>query len=101
MDKGVINLVSYFNSVGLKTKMSCEGHWPEQPNKGMFWISFDKSVTELDICNFINKHSPSNYYIGYGWFVLRLINSEWKEWRYIAPNKEIAEIDYQQFLSNE
>ena len=50
MDKYVIPLVNYFNSQGLKTKMSCEGH--NKTNMSMFWISFTDSIQEQDIINF-------------------------------------------------
>ena len=46
MDEGVKALVEFFNKRGLTTHMSCEGHYPEKPSMSMFWISFDKSVTE-------------------------------------------------------
>ena len=44
-DVDVIPMVEYFNSVGLKTYMSCSGH-KDNPYMSMFWIEFDPSVTE-------------------------------------------------------
>ena len=50
-DVDVIPMVEYFNSVGLKTYMSCSGH-KDNPYMSMFWIEFDPSVTEQDIIDF-------------------------------------------------
>ena len=94
MDNGVINLVNYFNSIGLKTRMSCEGHYPELINMSLFWISFDQTVNQQDIENFMKTNSDMN-----GWFVQRLIPNYGLEWRYIAANKEVADIDYKIFVS--
>lgn len=95
MDKGVIDLVRYFNSIGLKTYMSCEGHWPERPNMAHFWISFDKEVSDESIMAFKDAHCNLN-----GWFVKMYINRiAGLEWRYFAANKEVAALDYKYFIS--
>lgn len=93
MDKGCINLVEYFNSQGLKTRMSCERHWfpsKDTPNMSLFWISFMPEVTDEQIIQFKLEHNYPN-----GWFVKRLIGAGWLEWRYIAVHKEIANLDYE------
>ena len=54
----VIPMVEYFNSHGLKTIMSCQGH--NQTNMSMFWIGFDSSVTEEDIIKFQRAHLDVN-----------------------------------------
>ncbi len=54
LDEGVVPMVKYFNEIGLKTKMSCSGH-PGTEMK-MFWIEFDRSVTEKDILEFQENH---------------------------------------------
>lgn len=54
-DADVIPMVEYFNSVGLKTYMSCSGH-KDNPYMSMFWIEFDPSVTEQDIIDFQRNH---------------------------------------------
>lgn len=100
MDNGVVDLVNYFNSIELKTRMSCEGHYPEQINMSLFWISFDKSVSQKDIEDFMKtKCDEYGSYLGHGWFVQRLIPNYGSEWRYVAANKEIANIDYKIFKS--
>ena len=57
-DPLVISMVEYFNSHGLKTIMSCQGH--NQTNMSMFWIGFDSSVTEEDIIKFQRAHLDVN-----------------------------------------
>ena len=57
-DPLVIPMVEYFNSHGLKTIMSCQGH--NQTNMSMFWIGFDKSVTEEDIIKFQRAYLDVN-----------------------------------------
>ena len=54
LDEKVKPLVRYFNEVGLRTKMSCQGH--NKTNMSMFWIEFDSSVTNGDIVAFQRKH---------------------------------------------
>lgn len=103
MDEGVINLVKYFNSVGLKTYMSCEGH-PERLSQHLFWISFDNSVTSSDIVNFVKNHSINNSCAIQGRFANRLCailpNGEpWFQWHYFAANKVDAQEDYEYFIS--
>ena len=57
-DPLVIPMVEYFNSHGLKTIMSCQGH--NQTNMSMFWIGFDSSVAEEDIIKFQRTHLDMN-----------------------------------------
>ena len=72
LDPEVIPMVEYFNSVGLKTCMSCQGH--NKTNMSMFWIQFAKTVTNEDIIAFQRKHAdkwggfPCN-----GRFVIRIL----------------------------
>lgn len=72
LDPEVIPLVQYFNQVGLQTCMSCQGH--NNTNMSMFWIEFDKSVTQNDIIEFQRRHT--NKYGAFccnGRFVLRIL----------------------------
>lgn len=74
LDPEVIPLVRYFNQVGLPTCMSCQGH--NTTRMSMFWIEFDKSVTNEDIINFQRKHT--NEYGGFcinGRFVIRILGN--------------------------
>ena len=94
MDKGVINLVNYFNLHGLKTYMSCEGHW-WYPSMSLFWISFDKEVSDKDIIAFKNTHRNLS-----GWFVKKYIdNITGYDWRYVCRNKRVAKLDYIYLMS--
>ena len=54
LDKRVIPLVRFFNENGLPTNMSCQGH--NKTNMSMFWIEFDKTVTQDDIVKFMRNH---------------------------------------------
>ena len=54
IDPGVISMVKFFNENGLPTHMSCQGH--NKTNMSMFWIEFDRSVTEDNILNFMKDH---------------------------------------------
>ena len=46
MDILVKPMVKYFNDIGLKTVMSCSGHIHLDGRKSLFWITFDKNLTE-------------------------------------------------------
>ena len=45
---------SFFNENGLPTNMSCQGH--NKTNMSMFWIEFDRMVTEDNIIRFMRSH---------------------------------------------
>ena len=101
LDPAVIPLVKFFNNSGLKTYMSCQGH--NQTNMSMFWIQFDKSVTEEDILGFMKKH-PGKYgsFFSNGRFAKRLMgfhsvpDGTWKKeesWNYFAATVEAANRD--------
>ena len=74
-DTDCIPLVAYFNSIGLKTTMCCQGH--NNTNQCLFWIAFDSSVTEDDIRSFMHKHpqrlDKPNSFASCGHFCLRLM----------------------------
>ena len=55
LDPACVPLVRYFNSHGLPTFFSCEGH-PERPGMDIFRIDFQSSVTTLDIVKFQSSH---------------------------------------------
>lgn len=74
-DKDCIPLVAYFNLIGLKTDMCCQGH--NEGTQSLFWISFANEVTEQDIRDFMHKHPqkpdmPNSFSSG-GHFCLRLM----------------------------
>ena len=100
MDEGVKALVEFFNERGLTTHMSCEGHYPEKPSMSMFWISFDKMVTEDDLFSFMDKHRDEyGVFCCNGRFAKR-IGMGWVpffELCYFAANKEVAKIDLEKF----
>lgn len=57
IDPLCLPLVEYFNSRGLPTRMSCQGH--NDTNMSMFWIEFDETVGEDAILDF-QVHHPSD-----------------------------------------
>jgi hypothetical protein len=101
LDPAVIPLVNYFNSIGLKTHMSCEGH--NQPNKSMFWIEFEKTVTDEDIEAFlIQLQAKYNSSATCGCFAMRIFPGPkytMRRWRYMAATHEAAQCDYNFFTT--
>jgi hypothetical protein len=101
IDPGVVNLVDYFNSIGLPTRMSCEGH--NKTNVSMFWIEFKKEVTEEDIEKFLNDLSAKyGSYALCGCFAMRIFpGPEYtiRRWRYMAATKIAADSDYSFFTT--
>lgn len=97
IDSEVIPLVEFFNKNGLHTHMSCQGH--NKTNMSMFWIEFDKSVTEKDIVDFQRKHTNEfGAFCSCGRFVMRILatgNSNKVEYRYqyMAATIEAAHSD--------
>ena len=106
LDPKVIPLVEFFNQRGLKTRMSCEGH--NKTNMSMFWIQFDKSVSEDDLIQFMNNHSTTNkygkFFTSCGRFAQRIYPSPKeivKSWNYFAATHEAAEEDLKNWISSE
>lgn len=101
LDEGVVPLVEYFNENGLTTNMSCQGH--EMLSMSMFWIEFDKSVTEDDILDFMKNHlRKHSQFCSNGRFAKWLIgfhsvpDGTWKKeesWNYFAASVEAAHDD--------
>lgn len=99
LDPDVIPLVRYFNSVGLSTYMSCQGH--NKTNMSMFWIEFHPSVSEDDIIRFQKQHT--NRIGGFccnGRFVKRILANTtgigtgvYFSYQYMAATVEAAMMD--------
>lgn len=94
-DPLVIPMVEYFNSHGLKTIMSCQGH--NSTNMSMFWIGFDSSVTEKDIIKFQQHHLDVNgNFCICGRMNKRYVagkNGLWTRFEYDAATVEAADMD--------
>lgn len=94
-DPLVIPMVEYFNSHGLKTSMSCQGH--NKTNMSMFWISFDSSVTEEDIIKFQRAHLDGDGdFRMCGRMNKRYVTGRygvWSRFEYDAATVEAANID--------
>lgn len=59
IDSNCIEFVEFFNSIGLTTSQSCEGHISRSMYS--YYIQFDKSVSDSDIENFILKFEQPLY----------------------------------------
>lgn len=104
IETGCLPLVNFFNERGLKTYMSCEGHYPDDSHRSIFWISFDKSVTEDDLFQFMENHTDEydTFWmrgrfakrLGFGWV-------PFTDLCYFATNKEVANMDLKDFIKRE
>lgn len=102
IDKMAAPLVAFFNSNGLKTTMSCQGH--NKTTMSMFWIGFDHSVTESDIVNFQQNHlDQCGGFAACGRFVRRVVvlkDGVRHSWEYMAATVEAAEEDLKRWQSD-
>ena len=103
LDPGCVNIVRYFNSVGLTTSMCCEGHYTL--NQSVFWVEFSKELTDEDIFNFMNNHL--HYWVSFSGKIFKCFipNGEFCKralpikdgikyrWRYIVGNSKAADQD--------
>jgi len=96
IDDDCVNLILYFNRIGLKTEFSCCGH-----GKTNFSIMFTKEITDEQIEEFILKHSNDCKYtplIGTFNKWLRKLDGKLRyNWRYSCPTIEFAQEDYIKF----
>lgn len=94
IDEKVFPLVEFFNE---------KGH--NKTNMSMFWIEFDKSITEKDIIDFQRKHTNEfGAFCSCGRFVIRILatgNSDKVEYRYqyMAATIEAAYSDLKSWLA--
>lgn len=66
-----IPLIKFFNSYGLPTEFSCQGH--DSPQKSMFYIMFDSSVITADIILFQSRYlNRVGHFVSCGRFSKRL-----------------------------
>ena len=95
LDPGVVNMVEFFCSHGLPTKMSCQGH--NKTTMSMFWIEFSTSVTKDDIIRFQRKYlNEYGMFVSSGRFVMRVLafaNEVRCSWEYMAASIEAADSD--------
>lgn len=64
LDEKCIEFVKFFNEIGLKTTMCCQGH--NNGNLHKYWISFSKQVTDDNIRQFIDSFPKPFYKAIYG-----------------------------------
>ena len=96
LDTLCIPMVKYFNSIGLITEYSCQGHNNKLQNK--FEIIFNKEVTDDQIIEFLSKYSvkyEQSPFIGYFYKWIRMIehNVILRNWIYV--------VDYGNYCCNQ
>lgn len=101
LDPLVVPMVNYFNTCGLPTSMSCQGH--NKTNMSMFWIQFSDTVTHYDIETFMRHHLDwRGMFTSCGRFAKRLYgyysvkDGQWntdERWCYFAATPEAAAED--------
>lgn len=107
-DELCIPFVDFFNDIGMKTIMSCQGH--NDDNLYGFWIEFSEDIDEGVVDKFFNclGGNPYDFFIKnysrsfYGRFELcKLTSTEKPKWRYtvsVTPhhlmNQNLAIRDY-------
>jgi len=109
IDHKCIPLVKYFNSIGLPTKYSCQGH--DNCNSNTFWIMFDDMVQDNEIAYFltaVSNNSNNRNYTSCGMFVkwCRIYDDEvhynWMykiDFGYHKKNWAVADADLRYFES--
>ena len=55
IDKKCIEMIKFFNEIGLITKFSCQGH--DNGDNNSFEIIFDNSIEDNDVLIFLEKYS--------------------------------------------
>ena len=106
IDDECVNLVEYFNSIGLDTKFCCSGH-----GKDTFEIMFEDYITDKQIEDFLLKNTiefKSNdfiyvhsYFTGRFEKWCRVMTGNIKyNWTYSAKDIESAKRDYLRMKDN-
>ena len=103
IDIRCVKMVKFFNSIGLDTKYSCEGH--KGTINEFYHITFEDYINDEDIQNFISKFKNEKGCTSFkGRFMkwIRIVSNEFKSnWIYLARNKVLANRDYKTFISLE
>ena len=96
IDIGCIELVQFFNRVGLTTKFSCENQ------NGRFVIMFSDDIQDKDIEGFIDKtekHNKNSLQMGSFKKWTRKLNGDIKSnWQNIAKDERESFIDYKNWV---
>ena len=111
LDPLCIPFIDYFNSIGLRTIESCQGHEIdlEQPyeagifRNGMFYIIFDEFVSDEDIISFVKPHGRGAFLKGN---FVKWISGGRLLWMYCLGDKDCknnqanAEKDFEAFMAD-
>lgn len=100
IDKDCVDLVKYFNSIGLDTKYSCSGH-----GEDTFEIVFEDYITDEQMEGFISKYrNKYNHSLFLGKFSkwCRVMSGKMVyNWIYTAKDVRSAKITYMRILSKD
>lgn len=100
IDKECVDLVQYFNSIGLDTKYSCSGH-----GKDTFEIIFEDYITDEQMESFISKYrNKYNHSLFLGKFSkwCRVMSGKMVyNWIYTAKDVRSAKITYIRIISKD
>lgn len=105
MDAGIIPLVGYFNSVGMKTKMSCQGH--DTLSQSLLWVEFASTIGIDNIVEFERAHTDEHgVFWANGRFVIRILAEDPERtthvdysYQYVAASLEAALDDLNRWKS--
>lgn len=96
IDEKCVDLVNYFNSIGLDTRFCCEGH----NEVDTFHIMFEDYISDEKIINFINRYSSKYDHTPFcGRFqkwCRKMSGNIVFNWEYTAKKQEHAIFDYEQ-----
>ena len=100
IDDECVDLVLFFNKIGLKTKFSCQGHEPYEP----FEIIFDDSVTDDQIIKFLsvnlNSYQHSNAIGKFAKWHRYMSGQLAINWIFTCRTIEWAKISYKRFTDD-
>lgn len=112
LDRGCVDLVKYFNSHGLKTASSCEGHGKQYQR--LFYITFRDFIDDLDIIEFQSQRlDERGNFCSNGHFAKRIfVYSEpvvgggttevrHRVWEYVADSIESANADLERWMQKD
>lgn len=100
IDDDCVDLVLFFNEVGLKTKYSCQGHRENES----FQIVFDESVTDDQIKDFLkvnlNKFGHSNAVGKFSKWYRYMSGELVSNWLFTCETVHFARVSYMRFIEN-
>ncbi len=111
LDPKCVEMVKFFNSHGLPTDMSCQGH--DTTEQSLYWISFDETVHTMEVVTFQSHYlNERGNFCAHGHFCKRLYLATEGElercgrkgtaywcWEYVVGSPEAAKADLEAWLN--